>query len=231
MKISIPVLFIAPIIILFLFTGCERAEEDILQLMPENTEVIFENDYVRVLNITLEPGEAQPLHRCGHRIIYALGDYTINYYQPDDTTEISWNEGGIHWHQEGYHAVENIGESIVEYLLIERKAATLPDAEDIVPEPDPVFSEAEFVMEVFENDHARISRITLPVGESLPEHEGPNRLIYSQSEYRIRYTSDDEETIEREYEYGDLHWHSADVHTVENIGETDAEFIVIGFLQ
>lgn len=224
--------FLLPIVFLFLLTSCERAEEDILQLMPENTDLLFENDYIRVLNITLGPGEAQPLHRCGNRIIYANNDYTINYYQPEDTTEIPWNKGGVHWHEEGYHAVENIGESMVDYLLIERKEEQLPDVdEEIIPEPDPILAETGFVQEFFENEHARISRFMLPAGEALPEHDGLNRLIYTQSDFRIRFTSEATGTVEREYETGELDWYSAGSHTVENIGETDAEFIVMGFLQ
>ncbi len=218
-------------LVIFIFAACERVEEDILQLMPESTQLLFENDYVRVLNVTLEQGEAQPLHQCGNRIIYALNDYTINYYQPEDTTEISWNKGGIHWHERGYHAVENIGETLVDYLLIERTETELPAAAPVVHEADPALPETGEVIDLFENNHARIARIILPAGYSMHDIDGFHRLVYSLSNYQIRYTSEAKGTIESEFNEGDFHWHSAGIYSIENIGDTDAEFIVFGFLQ
>jgi beta-alanine degradation protein BauB len=215
------------LVFMFTFTACERAEEDILHLMPDNTQLLFENNYVRVLHVTLEPGEGQPLHTCNNRFIYALTGYTINYYQPNDTTQISWNEGGIHWHEKGVHAVENAGETLVDYLAIERKDARLPAA--TVEDPPPATLETGYWMEIFENDHAHVARISLPPGESIPEHDGYHRLVYSLSNYEIRYASEEKGTVEKSFSSGDFHWHAADMHAVENIGDDVAEYILFGF--
>lgn len=219
------------IAIIFLITACDRTEDDILQLMPGNTQLLFENDYVRVLNVTLEPGEAQPLHECGNRFIYALGDYTINYYQPHDTLEIPWNEGGVHWHERGMHAVENAGETVADYLVIERKEKNLPRVDESLHEMDPVIIETGFVTEVFENDHARVSRVDLPPGESIPDHQGTHRLIFAMSDFEVRYTSESEETVERTFSKKDFHWHPAGTHAVENTGDTNAEFVIFTYIQ
>jgi len=219
------------IIIALVFSSCDRTEDDILTLMPENTSLLFENNYIRVLNIMLEPGEAQPLHECGNRFIYSLDDYTINYYQPEDTTEISWNAGGLHWHNRGLHAVENTGEGNVEYLVIERSDNRVPAVTPATDEVETDIELSEFVTEVFENDHARVSRVTLPAGALLQEHHGLHRLIYSLTDYKIRYTSNTDDIIEIEHSDKDFHWHVAGYHSVENIGDTEAEFLVFEFIQ
>lgn len=224
-------LFIIPFLIIFLFAACERADEDILKLMPDNTQLLFENEYVRVLNITLEPGDSQPLHKGGNRLIYALSNYTINYYQQEDTTEIMWNKGGVHWHEEGIHAVENVGETVADYLVIERKKAALPVTAHVIDEEIPTLAETGFSMEQFENVHARVCRITIPAGEVIPEHYGPPRLIYSLSDYKVFYTAEDKDSVEKEFNEGDFHWHPAGMHSVENIGDEAAEFIIFAFLQ
>lgn len=224
-------LSIIPLLILFLFAACERADEDILKSMPEKTKLIFENEYVRVFNSTLEPGEVQPFHRGGNRLIYALSNYTIDYYQQEDTTEITWNKGGLHWHEEGIHAVENVGQTVADYLVIERKKATLPDTEHDIDERTPILAETGFTIEQFENDYARVCRVTIPSGELMPGHYCFNRLIYSLSDYKIHYTSEKQDTIDKEFFTGDFHWHPADRHSIENIGEEDAKFIIFEFFK
>ncbi len=220
-----------PLLVIFLFGACERPEEDILKMMPDNTNLLFENEYVRVLNITLDPGDSQPLHMGGKRLIYALTNYTINYYQPEDTTEITWNKGGIHWHESGIHAVDNIGETIADYLVIERKQAALPEFTKPTDEEIPTLAETGFSIEVFENEHARVCRVTLPAVEIIPEHFGPPRLIYSLSDYKILYTAEAKDSVEKEFQKGDFHWHPAGMHSVENIGEETAEYLIFAFLQ
>lgn len=231
MHIRTKLYLIIPLVILIFFVSCERAGEDILVLMPEKTQLVFENEYVRVLNITLEPGDKQPLHFGENRLIYALSNYTIKYYLEDDATEIPWNEGGIHWHEAGKHAVENVGETIADYLVIERKAIELSVESDGITETEVMIQDTEYATAVFENDYAHVVRVHLPAGSTIPEHDGINRLVYSLSDYTIRYTSEIKGTVETEFEAGDIHWHSPGVHSVENIGDSEASYIVFSLKQ
>jgi hypothetical protein len=222
-------IFLLPAV--FLLGSCQPSDRDILHLMPDQTKLLFENEYVRVLNVFLEPGEIQPLHHGGNRLIYAQTNYTINYYQPDDTTEISWNKGGVHWHEAGLHAVENSGDTPADYFVFERKPVALPSTNHHTDELDYMMSENGFKHTVFENAHARVSHISIPSGGSIAEHEGLYRIVYSLSDYTIRYSSDVIGTVEREFKIGDFHWHVTDMHSIENIGEEHVEFLVIEFKQ
>jgi hypothetical protein len=211
---------------LLLLPACERTENDILSLMPENTRLLFENEYIRVLGITLEPGQAQPLHMSGDRLIFALSDYTIRYYQPEDMIEISWNAGGVHWHQRGVSAVENAGETVVDYILIERKAKSLPsprtDIESILPYE-------EEITVIFENDHAQVARFIIPSGESVTAAANRDFLIYALSDFQITYVHDGEDATDHTADEGEVRWFAAGAYTAENTGTDDAVYIAVLF--
>ena len=79
---------------------------------------------------------------------------------------------------------------------------------------------------VLENDYVRAIEFTVPAGEKLPLHKGAARVIYALSDYRILWT-EGSESSEKEWQKGQAHWHEAMVHALENIGETEAKFLVV----
>jgi len=86
---------------------------------PEHGQVLLENEEVRVTEVTLEPGQSTGLHRGGHRVIYALSDYTIQWTEGDaEPVEVSWVEGQAHWHAPADHEVENTGEGLARFLVV-----------------------------------------------------------------------------------------------------------------
>jgi quercetin dioxygenase-like cupin family protein len=81
--------------------------------------LLFENDGVKVVEVSLEPGQATPSHPGGHRVIYSLGDYTIRWTEGDaEPKDATWAAGEAHWHGPAEHSVENVGETPVRYLVI-----------------------------------------------------------------------------------------------------------------
>ena len=55
-------------------------------------------------------------------------------------------------------------------------------------------------------------------------HSGVNRIIYSLTDYQLLYESNLEDKGVKEFKTGDLHWHEACSHALENNGETEASF-------
>jgi len=86
-------------------------------------EVPLDNDDFTVHHIALDPGASLPSHYGNPRIVYALSEYTLTFVDPDsDTrTERSFEEGDLHDHAAGLHAVENTGDQRAEYLAVEFK--------------------------------------------------------------------------------------------------------------
>ena len=82
-------------------------------------EVVFENESVRVIEVSLEPAEATPKHWAGPRMVYSLSDYTLRWTEGDaEPVERSWKAGEAHWHVAAEHIAENAGEGPAHYLVI-----------------------------------------------------------------------------------------------------------------
>jgi quercetin dioxygenase-like cupin family protein len=202
---------------------------DIVAAAPDMASVIFENQYVRAILFRLQPGDELPEHAGHPRAVYSLSDYRILWTEAGESSEKEWRAGQAHWHDAIRHAVSNIGESEALFLVVARKDAALPEVADLHAEHDAAAAEDGYGRLVFENEHVRITEVMLPPEAAQAEHHGLNRLVYSLSDYSIRYTSDRFDTVERTFARGDAHWHEADEHAVENIGTTEARFVIFQF--
>jgi beta-alanine degradation protein BauB len=98
--------------------------------MTENvvvgTRLLFENERIRVWDITLEPGESLPLHR--HRTTYfyrcEVGG-TVRVGLPDGSAEVYESpQDEVHFHEIGpddlvVHDLANVGETTVRFTTVE----------------------------------------------------------------------------------------------------------------
>ena len=82
-------------------------------------EIIFEDDLAEVHRVTLQPGTQLPPHRGYARAIYSLSGYTVEFTGPDGTREQRFEAGEAHYHQPGDHTVENAGDDVAEFLVVE----------------------------------------------------------------------------------------------------------------
>ncbi len=221
---------------LLCFLNCEKAEKneivkDIVKAAPENTKLIFENNYVKVIEFYLKPGEKLPMHEGGKRIIYALTDYTIKWIEEDQISTKEWTRRDIHWHEAIAHAVENIGETDAKFVVFTRKESELAPTEGYDVSKNAAECDSAHSKIIFHNEEVCVVEVNVPPGEQQQMHHGINRLIYSLDPYEIRYTSDKMGVKEAEFHAGDVHWHGADEHAIENIGNTPASYLIIEFLK
>ncbi|TVS13853.1 MAG: hypothetical protein EA417_15765 [Gammaproteobacteria bacterium] len=196
---------------------------------PQVSSLVFENEHVRAMLVALEPGDEVPEHSGRERAVYSLTDYRILFAEEGESHEREWRAGQAHWHEARDHAVRNIGDTEARFLVVSRTEAALAETAALHIDHDAATIEEGFAALIFENDHVRITQVTLPPGTAQAEHHGVHRLVYSLSDYAIRYTSDRVETVERAFAAGDAHWHEADIHAVENIGSTEARFVIFQF--
>ncbi len=92
---------------------------NLAELTPDRAKVIFENEKTKVIDVVLEPGEKQPEHDAASRLIYSLTAARLGFFAEDVTTEVEFAAGDAHYHQGGKHAVANLGEEPVRYLVVE----------------------------------------------------------------------------------------------------------------
>jgi quercetin dioxygenase-like cupin family protein len=90
------------------------------------TRLLYENERIRVWDITLEPGEVLPLHR--HRTSYFYRcetGGTVRVGLPDGTAEVYESPTDeVHFHEIGpddlvVHDLANVGETTVQFTTVE----------------------------------------------------------------------------------------------------------------
>lgn len=79
---------------------------------------------------------------------------------------------------------------------------------------------------LFSNDYVSVSRVTLAPGDELPMHSGNARVVYSLSDYTIRWTEEGK-TEEKVWREGDVHAHEGLEHAMKNIGTTIADLLIV----
>lgn len=205
---------------------------DIAAAAPESVSVVLDNEWVRAMRFSVEPGAELPRHEAGDRAVYALSDYTIEWTEGDAAaTEKSWTAGQAHWHGAGAHGVRNTGAGIAEYLVVERQGAELPAEGEAGVGSQPETGAAEHGEIVLENDAVRVARFELLPGESTGTHHGGYRLVYALSDYTIRWTEGDADPAEVSWSEGQAHWHGPSAHEVENVGDGPARYLVVTLLR
>jgi len=85
----------------------------------------------------------------------------------------------------------------------------------------------EYSSEILSNDYLATTRFEVPPGASLPEHQGQPRVIYSLDDYTLQWREGDAEETTRNWKAGDIHAHEGLPHSLTNMGETPARFLVI----
>jgi len=229
---SLVLLFFATI-----FTGCKAEKKD-NQPVDAGPEVakqvepasILENDFVKVVAVGLAPGEALTAHQGEERLVYSLSDYTIEWKQDgQDPGSKEWKRGDVHVHKPGEHSAVNNGSSRAEWVIFVKKTDDLPVCEEMDSDKIVTALAGDAARLLYDDANFRVTEISLDPGESIPEHRGMNRIIYSLSDYTIRYRSDKSEVSEKSYSKGEAHWHEGCQHSVENTGTTEARFLVVAF--
>jgi quercetin dioxygenase-like cupin family protein len=232
--------FVLSVAMVGCFTACTTAEkgseeqqettEKAAATTPVSPEVVFENDYAKVVKVSLAPGNSLAPHNGEARVIYSLSDYTIDWTEKAENQGTkSWKQGDIHAHEAGEHSAANNGTATAEWLAFIKKETELPDCADNTLENDVNSVAPDFVQQRFDNEGFKVTEVNLPAGGKIPMHAGVNRIIYSLSDYQILYESDKEGTGEKSFEDGEIHWHEACQHALENSGDAEAKFLVVAY--
>ena len=90
---------------------------------PQNYQVVFENDRVRVLEYRDEPGESTTPHEHPDSVMYTLSSFRRRLVSGDDQREVSLTAGSVGWLPAQQHHGENIGDTPTHVLFVELEEA------------------------------------------------------------------------------------------------------------
>ncbi len=84
-------------------------------------KILMENNRVNVLNVTFQPGEKAPMHHHPDHVIYVLSGGKLAITSNGKTDTLDLQKGKVLYLNEISHAVENIGATTVDLLVVELK--------------------------------------------------------------------------------------------------------------
>jgi quercetin dioxygenase-like cupin family protein len=98
--------------------------DDIVKISPDVHQILFENDAIRVLEVTVKPGTKVPMHTNPENVNYIVKAGTLRLINPDGSSmELDLAERQVIPAPVGRHAVENVGTTEVRTICIELKEA------------------------------------------------------------------------------------------------------------
>ena len=124
-KLRVPLLLLIP----FLF-GCNRADKeqqqiniDPVKISPGLFKILLENEHVRVVKYSLQPGEKDEWHTHPAKSSYVVNGGKLQVYLKNGQTIFAdEKEGTVSWMgYVGEHYVENIGNTTVTIVFTEIK--------------------------------------------------------------------------------------------------------------
>ena len=102
---------------------------------PDHYKVLFENDHVRVLEYTDEPGDKTTMHEHPDSVMYTLSSFRRRLHQNGASRDVELVAGLTTWLPAQQHHGENIGDTETHTIFVELKepGATADDGTAIGP--------------------------------------------------------------------------------------------------
>lgn len=96
--------------------------QDAVTAAPAIHQVVFENDEIRLLRVTVGPGAKAEMHSHPRNLNYVTQGGRLRFTSPEgQVREVELTEGQVLDSQAAAHEVENVGSSTVETLQTEFK--------------------------------------------------------------------------------------------------------------
>lgn len=204
--------------------------QDPVKVAPNNYKVAFENETVRVIEVTAKAGDKVASHSHPDHAVYAVTAGKIKFTYPDGKSkEVEKKAGEAIWIKAETHATENVGTGEFKAVVIELKKPAASGAATIPAEEDQAKVAADSTKVVLDNERVRVMDTHLKPGGKLAKHSHPACIHYSFTTGKLKVTGADGKAEDRELKAGDAKWSDAVTHSVENAGTTEMHGLLIEF--
>ncbi len=106
----------------FVLAASALAAQDAAKVSPKTVHVRLENDRVRVLEATSEPGDREAMHSHPANVVYVIEGGTLRITTPDGKSSlVTFKTGDTIWREPVTHAAENVGKTRFHVLIVELK--------------------------------------------------------------------------------------------------------------
>ncbi len=89
---------------------------------PHVYKVLFENERLRLLEVTMQPGDSTEMHSHPDNLVYGLDTGKVAFTAPSgEVAELEVPAGASMWMDSTEHATKNVGDTTIRALMIEPK--------------------------------------------------------------------------------------------------------------
>ena len=198
-------------------------------LAQEPRRVVIENEFVRVIDVTAQPGKTQPHdHKVNRVMVYLDAGEQRTSTEGGRAENIKWKAGQALWSPAvGTHTAEIRGSKPVRIIEVELKkpgAGKDPSKSDL----DPVkILPKNYVVEI-DNDQVRVVRVKAGPKETLKMHDHPtNRVAVLLTDQDFRITTSEGTVQNPKRKAGEVSWGTPVRHVEENLSDQRFEIIMI----
>ena len=93
---------------------------DAVEAASENYKLLSDDGDVRVVEMTLAPGEKDNLHSHHNETVYFISGSKVKIYEGDEVMEADIPDGHVMHHGPWTHRVENVGDRTLKAIIFER---------------------------------------------------------------------------------------------------------------
>jgi len=215
-----------------LIVSCSGSKEKLLlpeEVSPDVYKVLLDNEDVKVLEVTFEPGQSDNMHDHYPVTFYLLQGGKAQVTLPDGTVNEGEFPTGFTGHntEKVRHQVKNIGENTIKILLVERKKSH-PTSESIEKLILPEEVSPDVYQVILENDDVKVLNVTFAPGQGDNIHEHGVITYYGIKGGKLQNTLADGSVKEMEVPDGFVgHGNNIVKHQMENVGDDTVKVIIV----
>lgn len=205
-----------------------QVNDDALVVAPEAYKITLENEYVRVVQLSLAPGQKTAMHTHGGSPVVLVGFSEGRFKLTDATGKVREGQGkfGSVTYSPGHpmkHQSENVGTVPLRDFRVELKAdPPRVNLQQDAVQLDPAHNKLET-----ENDRVRVVRIKFGPGEKGPVVDKRPRVIVFLTDMDAQVISPEGRKETRKSKAGQVMWGAAGKQATENASDKAFEALVI----
>lgn len=191
-------------------------------------KVVFENDFVRVVELRVPPGVSEARHSHDRGVTVALSAYDneMTDFPAGNVTKRHTNFGEVRWADPVTHEARNTGSTEQRVIRVELKRdapAQVSPAAAAKPDPlDSLIVCKDTQKLIFENQFVRVIEERVPAGVAQPKHRHRHGVLIPLADSDIESVDDPGgQPTRRHLQFGEAGWREPVVHAVRNVGKTE----------
>ena len=190
-------------------------------------KVVFENEFVRVVELRVPPGVSEARHSHARGVTVALSAYDneMTAFPSGTVTRRHTNFGEVRWADPVTHEARNTGTTEQRVLRVELKRDTPSQVSGSTKAPDPLDSLVvckDTQKLIFENQFARVIEERVPPSVAQPKHRHGHGVLIPLANSDIESVDDPGgQPTRRHLQFGEAGWREPVIHAVRNVGTTE----------